>query len=82
MTGWVLRIVLFLIVIRLLWKFVRGVLEGAGLLHGGQPPSVPLVRDPVCGVFVVPTKALTAGSGSETRYFCSEKCRSEWRRGR
>jgi YHS domain-containing protein len=80
MTGWVLKIVLFLIVIRLLWKFVRGVLEGAGLVHGGQAPSVALVRDPVCGVFVVPTKALTAGSGSETRYFCSEQCRSEWRR--
>ena len=39
-----------------------------------------LVRDPVCGVFVVPSKALTSGSGSQTRYFCSEKCRAEWSR--
>ena len=80
MSGWVLRIILLLIVIRLLWKFVRGVLEGAGVFHGPRPASVGLVRDPVFGVFVVPSKALTSGSGSQTRYFCSEKCRAEWMR--
>jgi YHS domain-containing protein len=78
-TGWIIRIILVLIVIRLLWRFVRGVLEGAGLFQPTAPrPSVGLVRDPVCGVFVVPSKALTAGHGAETRYFCSEKCRTEW----
>lgn len=78
MTGWIVRIVLAIIVVRLLWKFVRGVLEGAGVFHAPQQPSVPLVRDPVCGVFVVPSKALTAGHGADTRYFCSEQCRSQW----
>ena len=80
MAGWILRIILFLIIVRLLWRFIRGVLEGAGVLHAPQHPSVGLVRDPVCGVFVVPSKALTAGSGSQMRYFCSEKCRAEWSR--
>jgi YHS domain-containing protein len=80
MTGWVLRIILFLIVLRLLWRFARGVLEGAGMIEGPRKSSVGLVRDPVCGVFVVPSRALTAGSGSDTRYFCSEKCRREWSR--
>ena len=81
MTGWIVRLLLAVIVLRLLWRFVRGVLEGAGVFHAPQQqPSVPLVRDPVCGVFVVPSKALTAGSGSDTRYFCSETCRTEWRR--
>jgi YHS domain-containing protein len=80
MTGWVLRILLLLLVIRLAWKFIRGVLEGAGILQVPQQSSVGLVRDPVCGVFVVPSKALTAGSGSQTRYFCSEKCRLEWQK--
>lgn len=79
MTGFVLRVILFLIVVRLLWRFVRGVLEGAGAFQTSQPASVGLVRDPVCGVFVVPSKALTAGSGAEIRYFCSEKCREQWR---
>ena len=80
MTGWILRIILILIVLRILWRFVRAILEGAGMLSTGQQqPSVQLVRDPVCGVFVVPSKALTAGSGSSVKYFCSEKCRREWR---
>lgn len=80
MTSLVLRIVLALIIIRLLWKFIRSVLEGAGYFQSPRQSSVGLVRDPVCGVFVVPSRALTAGDGAETRYFCSEKCRAEWRR--
>jgi YHS domain-containing protein len=79
-TGFILKIILALIVLRLIWKFIRGVLEGAGFLQTPAHPSVGLVRDPVCGVFVVPTNALTVGTGLETRYFCSEKCRDEWRR--
>jgi YHS domain-containing protein len=82
MAGYILRIILFLIVVRLIWRFVRGVLEGAGYFQPPSHPSVGLVRDPVCGVFVVPTNALTAGSGLDTRYFCSEQCRSEWRRSK
>lgn len=80
MTGWVLRIILILIVLRIVWTFVRGVLEGAGMI--GHPPrsSVKLVRDPVCGVYVVPSRALTSGSGASTQYFCSEKCRKAWSR--
>jgi YHS domain-containing protein len=80
MTGIILKIILFLVVARLIWRFVRGVLEGAGYFQIQAHPSVGLVRDPVCGVFVVPSKALTVGTGAETRYFCSEKCRSEWQR--
>ena len=30
MAGWILRIILFLVIIRLAWRFIRGVLEGAG----------------------------------------------------
>jgi len=39
---------------------------------------VNLVRDPVCGTFVVPSRALTSGTGSEMRFFCSERCRQAW----
>jgi len=41
---------------------------------------VPLVRDPVCGTYVVRARALTMGAGAETMYFCSEKCRDEYAR--
>lgn len=79
MVRFILLFILFVIVVRLLWRFLMGVLEGAGYLRQGPEASVGLVRDPICGVFVVPSKALTAGHGADTRYFCSEKCRRQWR---
>jgi YHS domain-containing protein len=78
MTGLIIKIVLVLLVVRILWTFVRGVLEGVGIRQPPQDGAVKLVRDPVCGVFVVPARALQARSGSTTAYFCSEKCRREW----
>lgn len=71
--------ILIVILIRALMRLTRGVLRGAGYTRrGAQPKSVGLVRDPVCGVFVAPSQALTAGSGTDARFFCSEKCRREW----
>jgi YHS domain-containing protein len=77
----ILWIILATIIVRIGWKFVHAIMEGAGMTRGsGSAPSVKLVRDPVCGVYVIPSQALTAGSGSSTQYFCSEKCRKEWGR--
>lgn len=78
MTSLLLKIILFLIVVRLLWRFARGVLEGYA--PDREVRSVGLVRDPVCGVFVLPSSALTTVADGETKYFCSEKCRAEFRR--
>jgi hypothetical protein len=73
---WAVLIVLF---VRSLSRLLRGVIEGAGYTRDPSPQrGVGLVRDPVCGVFVVPGKALTSGTGAATRHFCSEKCRREW----
>ncbi|MGH9310380.1 MAG: hypothetical protein ACRD1U_13465 [Vicinamibacterales bacterium] len=80
MTGWVLKIILILLVIRIVWRFVRSILEGAGMAAAPEKRSVKLVRDPVCGVYVVPSNALTSGSGSAVKYFCSEKCLKQWSR--
>jgi YHS domain-containing protein len=72
--------ILVVILIRALMRLTRGVLQGAGYTRRrGGPPSVGLVKDPVCGIFVVPSQALTSGSGGEIRFFCSEKCRSQWK---
>jgi YHS domain-containing protein len=79
MARLIVWLVLAIIIARLLWRFVRAILDGAGVLRGdASPAAVKLVRDPVCGIFVAPAQALTAGSGAETRYFCSEKCRKQW----
>jgi uncharacterized protein len=81
MTRVIIWALLVILVVRALMRLGRGIMEGAGYTrHGQAPPSVPLVKDPVCGVFVPRTKALTAGSGSEMKFFCSEKCRQAWAR--
>lgn len=77
MTGLLLKILLFLLVLRLVWRFARGIIEGYAPER--QARSVGLVRDPVCGVFVVPSRALTAVADGQTKYFCSEKCRAQFR---
>lgn len=64
---------------RLLWRGLKGLFEGMGYQPpGAKGQSVGLVRDPVCGTFVMPSRALTSGTGSSTRYFCSEKCRQDY----
>lgn len=79
MTRFILWAILLLLVMRSLSRLLRGVIEGADYTRDGSPQrSVGLVRDPICGVFVVPGQALTSGTGSATRFFCSEKCRKEW----
>jgi YHS domain-containing protein len=72
--GWILRLVLIWLVIRALLRLARGI--AAGLREAASPPpAVPLVRDPVCGTFVVAANAPSFGTGAQMRFFCSEKCR-------
>jgi hypothetical protein len=79
MARLILWAILIVIIARSLSRLLHGVLEGAGYIRDNAPqPSVGLVRDPVCGVFVVPGHALTVGTGEATRYFCSEDCRRKW----
>jgi YHS domain-containing protein len=75
-----LQLLLLLAVIRAVWRLVRGVLEGAGYhqVDAAHQPRLKLVRDPNCGTFVSPARALVTRVAGETVYFCSEKCRREW----
>jgi len=82
----VARLILWAILLYVLWRvgwrLLKGVFEGMGYqapgAAAGGARSVGLVKDPMCGTFVMPSKALTSGSGSDMRFFCSEKCRSEY----
>lgn len=85
MTGWIIRAILFLIVLRLVLRFLRGLFDGlapnggAGAPRGSAPRATEqLVRDPVCGTYLPRARALTVGSGSAVRYFCSEQCREAY----
>jgi YHS domain-containing protein len=77
MTGLLLKILLFLLVLRLIWRLARGIIEGYAPER--KAASVGLVRDPICGIYVLPSRALTAVADGQTKYFCSEKCRSQFR---
>jgi uncharacterized protein len=71
--------ILVIIVARLFWRLVDGVIEGArGGGSRGPTYAVKLVRDPVCGTFVPPTTALSVSAGGNTHYFCSEECRRKY----
>jgi YHS domain-containing protein len=78
MARWIVTLVLIYFVVRAITRFARGILEGMTPPREKQPTAVPLVRDPVCGTFVVPARAITGGSGADVRYFCSEKCRRSY----
>jgi YHS domain-containing protein len=81
-------LLLFLLVVFLLravWRLVGGIVAGAiaaGSVPSARGPAAPaavkMERDPVCGTYVVPSKAITVAKGRETLYFCSERCRDEW----
>jgi YHS domain-containing protein len=69
---------LVLLVGRAVWRLIEGIVAGASLPDGGGPlqKSERMVRDPVCGTFVLPSRAVSFASGGHVEYFCSEKCRT------
>jgi hypothetical protein len=78
-----LFIVLGIIVARAFWRLVDGILEGVSgrPQGGGKVPArgVQMVRDPVCGTFVLPDHALTIVDGRSRVFFCSGACRDKYR---
>ena len=74
----ILALILIAMVLRAVSRLFRGITAGMQPPRQTQPPAVALARDPVCGTYVVPAKALTIGQGADMRFFCSEKCRRAW----
>ena len=80
-----LLFLLVLFLLRAVWRLVGGIVSGAisaGPVRSGSRPAAPaavkMERDPVCGTYVVPSKAIALAKGRDTVYFCSERCRDEW----
>lgn len=79
-----LLFLLVLFVLRAVWRLLGGVIQGAmsagtaANQRPASPPAVKMARDPVCGTYVVPGKALELARGREMMYFCSARCRDEW----
>jgi YHS domain-containing protein len=78
----VLLAVLSTMIARAFWRVVDAFVEGLGGRQGGtssHAPSVSMSRDPVCGTFVVPERAVSIADGRSRVYFCSEACRDTFR---
>jgi uncharacterized protein len=83
MFRFILLLILFIFIARAFWRVVDGIIEGIS----GQPPRTPsrtaggvaMVRDPVCGTFVLPERAITVTTGRQRLFFCSTACRDKYR---
>jgi YHS domain-containing protein len=79
-----LLIVMALFALRAIGRLMGGITQAA---RGGDMPRGPsaetpvkMMKDPICGTFVVPGKALSASAGGATVWFCSEQCRDAFTR--
>jgi YHS domain-containing protein len=74
-----LELIVFVLIIRAVWRMVGSMVAISARAprspKAGEPRPVTLVRDPVCGTYVSRDSALSDG----TYYFCSDKCRDEYR---
>jgi len=77
--AWMLRLLFAVLIIRLIWKFVAGMVAGA---REGRPRDTKtggvLVRDPVCGTYIEPSRAFSTHEGRTTHYFCSRECQQSF----
>ena len=69
--GWILRVLLFMLLITV-------VLRSAYRFRARTQVTGHMVKDPVCGTYVVKGRALTAVRGGETAWFCSIECQRAW----
>ena len=80
-----LRLVLIFILVglaaRTFWRVVDGIVEGLTGRGASQAPDrvAQLVRDPVCGTWVLPTRAVTLSDAGRAVHFCSTACRDHYR---
>jgi YHS domain-containing protein len=83
-----LRVLLIMLLVflvsRAVWRLLGGIVEGASGSRprpGNRAPEggVAMVRDPVCGTFVLPGSAVTLVDGRARLYFCSDTCRDKYR---
>jgi hypothetical protein len=79
-----LRQVLLFVIILLAVRILRVVMQRYAVRRSretetGPAQGIHMVRDPVCGTFVVPDRAVVLAEGSQRVYFCSASCRDTYR---
>lgn len=78
----VLLLILLVIAVRIYSRIAAAFREGMQQGAQGSPrvpaQGVQMVRDPVCGTFVLPERAVTLVHGRTRLYFCSAACRDKY----
>lgn len=88
MVRFILLSILLTLLLRALLRLWAGVMRG---VRDGAPPrgrqgsqvpqrGVQMVRDPMCGTFLVPGNAVVLSSDKGREYFCSTDCRDAYLR--
>ena len=78
-----LLVVMALFALRAIGRLMGGISQAArGEGPRGRTADAPvkMMKDPICGTFVVPGKALSATADGATVWFCSEQCRDTFTR--
>ena len=71
--------IVLMLIARAFWRVMDGVMEGvAGRPRKTVRGAKRLLRDPVCGTYVLPNPALSLTTNGGTVYFCSEACRQKF----
>jgi YHS domain-containing protein len=89
MVGRFLYLLILFFLARLLWNAVAELLAGAARRQqmgangpSGQTPHTihkgQMVRDPVCGLHLPESRAITETRSGERFHFCSEQCRQSF----
>jgi YHS domain-containing protein len=85
LTRFLLYAVFAFFVWRTIRRFLAGIAQGAAsspprATRGAGPPAKGelMVRDPVCGTYVLPSRASSTRDTSGTHYFCSDTCRQAY----
>jgi hypothetical protein len=70
-----IRFLFVLLVVRLLGRFLAGVLRRPATPGAGPGAAADLVRDRVCNTFLPRERALKALVAGHEEHFCSQACR-------
>jgi len=78
------RILIWALLLLVVWRALRSLL--AGIVQGASAPTRPeppakgelMVRDPVCGTFVLPSRSILIRDRNGTHHFCSDRCRQAY----
>lgn len=80
------RFLIWSLLLLVVWRAIRTLM--AGIVQGASAPPPPppgppergelMVRDPVCGTFVLPSRSVSARDRGGVHHFCSDRCRQAY----